>query len=265
MAFLPPSGLRFERELATKFYWKFGSTRLSAPDTQEERHWLNSLYTRFIDPFKQHATSERSDASDHDPPTAGAALATFHSNAVDPTLQNFTSTLHLRDGICFSCWIDRGLDTVPIISHKSSTSIPEILERVGLDSVHRVQNDFSALRQYFDVTDSRLIAKVVNLTNDPSDRDYRHLVFLIRHCRVGQTEEMDICADRNAVDAQNELPVYFATREHPNRTDLAFHKAACLIRKVAGAGNDVEDDFMETEVEDRLQGLGTENESSHSS
>ncbi|KAJ3071973.1 hypothetical protein HDU98_004501 [Podochytrium sp. JEL0797] len=148
------------------------------------------------------------------------------------------------------------------------------------DNIYSVQNGillckgchakFKARRRYFDVVDSHLVAKVVNVTNDPCNPAYVDAVESIEWARLGKIRRNAACAGRTVTDANNELTVYFAdgdTSKHPNRTALAFHKAACLIWKMSGAADDVEVDDMDhdgsvdgllAKVADRLWSLGTD-------
>ncbi|KAJ3390639.1 hypothetical protein HDU84_007190 [Entophlyctis sp. JEL0112] len=197
-----------------------------------------------------------------DPSQAVGSLTALDLNAVDPTHANFRSALHKRDEVCLFCWGNLQLDAAHLIAQKPSPSlsliIPDLLSRAGLDSVDRVQNgillckvchgEFDALRRYIDVVDDRFVAKVVNLTSDPRNQEYIDAVGGIEDSRTGKIRRNPAFAGRTVVDGSNELPVYFAdgdTTKHPNVTALAFHKAACLIWKMAGAADDIEDDDID--------------------
>ncbi|KAJ3025556.1 UNVERIFIED_CONTAM: hypothetical protein HDU68_007002 [Siphonaria sp. JEL0065] len=279
-----------KEEYVAKFYWTFGSSTLPKPDTDEERGCLNLLYARFIEPFKQHGKSGSSNASAHEstPSTPGGPLTALDLNAVDPTHANFRSALHKRDKVCLFCWGNEALDAAHLIAQKPSASpsliIPDLLHRASLDSVYRVQNGillcavchrrFDDLRRYIDVVDNRLVAKVVNLTNDIQNEDYLDAVGAINALRSFKLTKPAF-AGRSVVDASNQLLVYVAdgdTTKHPNLTALAFHKAACLIWKMAGAADDNEDDDIDHEgsvdsllekVGDRLRHFATEYERSN--
>ncbi|KAJ3002837.1 UNVERIFIED_CONTAM: hypothetical protein HDU68_005985 [Siphonaria sp. JEL0065] len=279
-----------KEEYIAKFYWTFGSSTLPEPETDEERSCLNLLYARFIEPFKQHGMSGSSNASPHEstPSTPGGSLTALDLNAVDPTHANFRSALHKRDEVCLFCWGNLALDAA-LIAQKPAASlsliIPDLLSRGGLDSVYRVQNgillckvchgQFDKLRRYIDVVDGRFVAKVVNMTNDANSQEYVNAVRSIEALRDAKVKWDPVFSGRTVVDGNNELPVYFAdgdTTKHPNLTALAFHKAACLIWKMAGAADDIEDDDIDhdgsvvrllAKVSDRLRRLGTEYESSN--
>ncbi|KAJ3356644.1 hypothetical protein HDU83_000506 [Entophlyctis luteolus] len=271
-----------KEEYVAKLYWTFGSSTLPEAETDEERSCLNLLYARFIEPFKQRASSNASPYGSTPSTPIGSSIA-LDLNAVDPTHANFRSALHKRDEVCLFCWGNLQLDAAHLIAQKPSPSlsliIPDLLSRAGLDSVDRVQNgillckvchgEFDALRRYIDVVDDRFVAKVVNLTSDPRNQEYIDAVGGIEDSRTGKIRRNPAFAGRTVVDGSNELPVYFAdgdTTKHPNLTALAFHKAACLIWKMAGAADDIEDDDIDhdgsvdsllAKVSDRLRHLQT--------
>ncbi|KAI8820046.1 hypothetical protein BJ741DRAFT_683481 [Chytriomyces cf. hyalinus JEL632] len=143
-----------------------------------------------------------------------------------------------------------------LITQKSSIPliIEKLLERAGMRSVFQVQNgvllcvnchrSFDALMQYIDVVDSRLIAKIVNRTNDLNDEDYHHNLDDLIGIRAVRKRYQQHAA---IPDLGSEMLV--------NHTVLTFHKAACLIWKLAGAGAIKEDDWSgdsEDEVKKRL-------------
>ncbi|KAJ3370065.1 hypothetical protein HDU84_001485, partial [Entophlyctis sp. JEL0112] len=137
-----------------------------------------------------------------------------------------------------------------------SLIIPDLLRRAGLDSVYRVQNGillcavchrrFDDLRRYIDIVDGHLVAKVVNLTYDPNNQDYINSVGAIEALRLMKLQRDPSFCSRTVFDTNNELHIYFADggdpTKNPNITALAFHKAACLIWKISGAADDIEDE-----------------------
>ncbi|KAJ3238603.1 hypothetical protein HDU81_007523 [Chytriomyces hyalinus] len=265
-------------EYAAKFYWTFGSERLPAPNTQEETDCLTLLYACFIEPIRQHG----SHSSDFDTSSYASSPSTRGSRdsvAIETEYSSFKLAVEARDQVCLFCWQHIDPRAVPLFAQKSSNVVKNIIDhhmkQAGLHSVYQVQNgvflcpncngQFGALRWYIDVSDSR---KVVNLTNDPNDGEYLDVMKLIAGWRtLCQNLQLNAAlAGRDAVDANNELPVYFAdddTNTHPNHAALAFHKAACLIWKTAGGDEVKEDDAMDVdggdvemcfaEVVDRLE------------
>ncbi|KAJ3263772.1 hypothetical protein HDU77_010050 [Chytriomyces hyalinus] len=249
------------------FYWTFGSNRLM--EKAEEERCLNLLYAGFIQPFKQHGTRGSSNASPHGSSgsTPIGSSTPIRSNATDPTHSNFSTALRKRDVKCLICWDDEGINAAHLIAQKSSIPlvIEKLLERAGMRSVFQVQNGvllcatchilFDALKRYIDVVDGRLIAKIVNTTNDPNDEENLRRLDRLTSIRASQ-KKYQYHAD--IADSPAEMPVYIPFNDetmHPNHTALAFHKAACLIWKLAGAGAVNEDDWSgdgEDEVENRL-------------
>ncbi|TPX58207.1 hypothetical protein CcCBS67573_g09183 [Chytriomyces confervae] len=245
------------------FYWTFRSNRLM--EKAEEEQCLNLLYARFIQPFTQGSSNASPHGSSGSTPNGSSTPIT--SNATDPTHSNFSTALRKRDVACLICWDYKETDATHLIAQKTSIPlvIEKLLERAGMHSVFQVQNgvllcsachrSFDALKQYIDVVDGCLIAKIVNTTNDPNDKEYlRDLERLtgIRAIHKKYQYHADIA------DLPSELPVYIPLDDetmHPNHTALAFHKVACMIWKLAGAGAVNEDDWSgdgEDEVENRL-------------
>ncbi|KAI8823201.1 hypothetical protein BJ741DRAFT_655046 [Chytriomyces cf. hyalinus JEL632] len=283
-------------DYASKLYWTLGTASLPAPDTPEEWSCLELLYNRFIHPFREIGTgSSHSTPPESPPSTPGGSSTAFESNASNPGPGNFRSALLKRDKVCLFCWDAdaNALDAAHLIAQKGGVPvtplIQDLLDRAGLDSTYRVQNGvllcaschrkFDSLRRYFDVEDGRLVAKVVNLTSDRDDENYVDAVTAIQWQRFGKTQWNADFASRTVVVDENEPPAHFAVyfadndeSKHPNRTALSFHKAACLIWKLAGAGDDAEDDYTDgggsvdgvlARVSDKLRSLETDNEGSY--
>ncbi|KAI8839207.1 hypothetical protein BJ741DRAFT_680208 [Chytriomyces cf. hyalinus JEL632] len=268
-------------DYAAKLYWTLGTPSLPAPDTPEECSCLDLLYNRFIYPFKQYSQgSSHSTPHESCPSTPGGSSTAFESNASNPGPGNFRSALLKRDKVCLFCWGHLGLDAAHLIAQKGGVAVAALIQnhlhQAGLDSIYRVQNgvllckvchgEFDNLRRYFDVEDGRLVAKVVNLTSDRDDENYVDAVTVIQWQRFGKIRRNAGFASRTVVVEENELPSHFAVyfadddvSKHPNLTALASHKAACLIWKMAGAGDDAEDDFsvdtVLAQVSDKLRSL----------
>ncbi|KAJ3230660.1 hypothetical protein HDU77_001252 [Chytriomyces hyalinus] len=249
------------------FYWTFGSNRLK--ENAEEEQCLSLLYARFIQPFTQHDTSGSSNASSQgssgSTPLGSSTPITL--NATDPTHSNFSTALRKRDVVCLICWDYEVTDAAHLIAQESSFPlvIDTLLERAGMHSVFQVQNGvllcatchrlFDALKQYIDVVDGRLFAKIVNTTNNPNDKDYLRDLERLNAYRAIHKKYQHHAA---IADLGSEMPVYIPLDDvttHPNHTALAFHKAACLIWRVAGARAVNDDDWLDDsdeEVENRL-------------
>lgn len=170
----------------------------------------------------------------------------------EPTHSRFRTALRKRDGVCLFCWEPEEVEAAHLIAQKNVNFAYEerpILQRAGLSHKHLVQNGmwlcrichsrFHKLKRYVDVVDDKVVLKVVNETNDPSSDKHRKWtevvgdLQLLRHNRQGRWTD-----NRQAVEANGEMAIYFlpgnATELLPNRAALQFHKAACLIWKMAG-------------------------------
>ncbi|KAI8839983.1 hypothetical protein BJ741DRAFT_647162 [Chytriomyces cf. hyalinus JEL632] len=236
---------------ATQFYWTFGSERLPAPNTHEERDCLHLLYSRCIEPFKQYRMNGFSFFISHDevPPSPATRSVALVSNSTAPTYSNFTLAIELRDQVCLFCWNHQPVYAAQLIGQASSTTliVPNLLKHAGLDSLNCVQN--VSVSRTIHVADGRLIAKVVKRTNDPNDRDYLRATISLANYRGFAMNHQPIAgtAGISAVDTNNELPVIILNNDmskHPNHTALAFHKAACLIWNMAGGREGDDDDDL---------------------
>ncbi|KAJ3240108.1 hypothetical protein HDU81_004528 [Chytriomyces hyalinus] len=186
-----PLGNSLREGYAAKFYWAFGPSRLPAPNTDEETYCLDFLFSQFIEPFKQE---DRNLIDTEESQTA------LEFNAENPTRSNFEAALHERDKMCLFCWGRMALEATVLIPQAPSTSTllnrgyQALLNRTGLESEYQVQNgvplcvscqkEVDGLGRYFDVVDGHLVAKIVNMTNDPNDSDYLDDISVITSYRV---------------------------------------------------------------------------------
>jgi hypothetical protein len=136
---------------------------------------------------------------------------------------------------------------IPMSNEESS-----ILQRAGLIQTHHVQNglllcqichsQFDKLNRYVDVVDDKLVVKVVNETDDEHDVDYKRTVDVLEANRAVNRRYMG--NDRKTMESHGAMALYFLQNNQtklPNRKALEFHKAACLIWRMAGgAENDEE-------------------------
>ncbi|KAI9344028.1 hypothetical protein BDR26DRAFT_858035 [Obelidium mucronatum] len=276
-------------DYASKIYWTLRTPSLPEPNSDQERRCLNLLYNRFIHPFKQYSKGSSNSTPHESPPSTppGASSLALDSNAVNPCQSNFKAALMKRDKVCLFCWVNDPLDAAHLIAQKGGASIAPLVEdllfRASLDNIYRVQNGiflcknchtpFDGLRRYIEVVDGGLVAKVVNLTNDSQNEEWRKAVRDLRIGRAGREEDWP---GRQAVDAAGDMYIYFDQNDAnilPNQTALIFHKAACLIWKMAGAANDSSNEFLDdgddgsvdgllAKVSNRLRGLDGNNDRS---
>ncbi|KAI8893608.1 hypothetical protein BC833DRAFT_607740 [Globomyces pollinis-pini] len=111
----------------------------------------------------------------------------------------------------------------------------------------KCHGEFYQLKRYVDVVDDKLVVKVVNhsvLRNDDKHRDWERLNGFLRVSRSFWQSDWTDIDNRQCVEPNGEMALYFvlnnATRL-PNRNALEFHKAACLIWRMAG-GAESEDE-----------------------
>ncbi|KAI9337788.1 hypothetical protein BDR26DRAFT_803924 [Obelidium mucronatum] len=235
-----------------EIYSLVGSASFPHPGSKEETDYLHLLYDRCIRPFKQHGRNASNNSSPH--PSEPSSISGSSSDLLNLKHADFKAALQARDKICLFCWGRIQLQASHLIAEKSSIAriTAQILSSAGLESVYQVQNgvllcknchgEFDALRRYIDVNDdNHLIAKVVNLTNDPNDADVRSDLKGFKGYRDSQLEFMSDV--REVINASGEMPIYSVQTDlalSPNRMALQFHKTACLIWRMAG-GADVDD------------------------
>ncbi|KAI8845014.1 hypothetical protein BJ741DRAFT_586620 [Chytriomyces cf. hyalinus JEL632] len=240
---------------------KFYSTEV--PDIDHVLHQVASFgkFNKFgfLDGILMHTPDKEcgsSNASTHrsSVSTPTGSSTPIKSNATDPTDSNFSTALRKMDLVFLICWEHEETDAAHLIAHPTR-----------MHSVFQVQNGvllcstcyrlFHVLKRHIHVVDGRLIAKIVNRTNDWNDRVYLRTLEDLTGVRAIRKKYQRHAA---IADLASETPVYIPfddVTNHPNHTALAFHKAACLIWKLAGAGAVNEDDCSgdyEEEVENRL-------------
>ncbi|KAI9341149.1 hypothetical protein BDR26DRAFT_895231 [Obelidium mucronatum] len=255
--------LTHHNEYIDEVYSLLWSASFPQPGSNEETDYLNLLYDRYIRPFKQH---RRNGSSRTSTPRSSAPPSVSSSSAAD--LQklehaDFKAALHSRDKVCLFCWGNLQLDAAHVIAQKSSIAliIAELLARSSLNSVYEVQNgvllckvchgEFDGLRRYIDVDENdSLVAKVVNLTNDPNNEDYVDALDIVKAIRGTKAKRFH---GRNVVNGNGEMQIYFVQNDpaiYPNRIALEFHKTACLIWKMAGGADAELDEEMEVDDDD---------------
>jgi hypothetical protein len=176
------------------------------------------------------------------------------------THKDLKKAVEKRDGVCLFCWDKQEGQGAHIIAQKNigmAFDEPSLLARAGLTQKHQVQNGlllcikchsiFDKLKRYVDVVDDKLVVKVVNYSvsgNDEKHKEWKDNVRMLKLVRSGWQENWTDIDNRQAVEPNGEMALYFvlnnATRL-PNRDALEFHKAACLIWRMAG-GAESEDE-----------------------
>jgi hypothetical protein len=235
----------------------------------QEESFIDSLFDCYIRPFHKSyiAGSEFCQT-----PTTGSSRTPSRTNSAedldytpeekDLSHKDFKKSVVRRDGVCLFCWDVKEIEGAHIIAQKT---IPiaydenSLLQRAGLTQKHQVQNglllcnkchsQFDKLLLYVDVVDDKLVLKVVNQTNDPTDGNWQSMMDRLRYAREGELRIQNnvACKDgRVAVESDGEMALYFVHDNPsilPNRDALDFHKAACLIWRMAGGAEPDEDEY----------------------
>ena len=186
------------------------------------------------------------------------------------THKDLKKAVEKRDGVCLFCWDKLQCHEAHIIAQKNipvAYGEPSVLAGAGLEQKHQVQNgmllcikchgEFDQLKRYVDVVDDKLVVKVVNysvLRNDEKHRDWQRDVRNLRGMRRLNEEDWTDIDNRQEVEPNGEMALYFVLNNPtklPNREALKFHKAACLIWRMAG-GAESEDEHCPDDDDDYI-------------
>jgi hypothetical protein len=184
------------------------------------------------------------------------------------THKNLKKAIEKRDGVCLFCWGNKQLEAAHIIAQKNipmTYDEPSLLLRAGLTQKHQVQNglllcgnchgEFDQLQLYVDVVDDKLVVRVVNhsvLGNDDKHKEWERLNGALRVSRSFWQSDWTDIDNRQCVEPNGEMALYFVLNNPtrlPNRDALEFHKAACLIWRMAG-GAESEDEHCPDDDDD---------------
>jgi len=119
----------------------------------------------------------------------------------------------------------------------------------------KCHGEFDQLKRYVDVVDDKLVVKVVNysvLGNDDKHRDWEIAFGKLKNDRLFMSRYWS--DGRQGVEPNGEMALYFALNNPtrlPNRDALEFHKAACLIWRMAG-GAESEDEHCPDDDDDYI-------------
>lgn len=239
----------------------------------QEKAIVDEMYQFYIYPFKQHNGAGN---SCHTPESSRPSSRNNSAEDLDYVPDEEERELNhkdlkkavvKRDGVCLFCWNSRQLHGAHILAQKD---IPfkydetALFERTGLEQKHQVQNglllcaichgEFDALKRYVDVVNDKLVVKVVNETDDPENAKYiewkRALRDLKMSRQVREEDWFDIDS-RQAINSDGELELDFLNNIPsllPNLKALEFHKAACLIWRMAG-GAEPDEEYCSDEDE----------------
>ena len=241
------------------------STTSQLADPQHPRTFIDDMFAHYILPFHK----DYSDTSTcHTPLSSNPPSRSNSAEDLDYvpeerelTHKDLKKAVEKRDGVCLFCWGNKQLEATHIIAQKNipmAYDEPSLLLRASLTQKHQVQNglllcgnchdEFDQLQRYVDVVDDKLVVKVVNysvLRNDEKHWDWQRDVRNLRAMRNANEEDWTNIDNRQAVEPNGEMALYFVLNNLtrlPNRDALEFHKAACLIWRMAG-GAESEDEY----------------------
>ena len=239
------------------------TTLLTLLENQEfkdqEMVFIYKMYLFYISPFKGHRDPH---GSCHTPQTTSVHSSkqnSFENLDYVPeeaekklTHKNLKNAVLKRDGVCLFCWCRIQSEGAHIMNPMDSPfqiDEPSLFQRTGLKQKHQVQNGLllcanchvllDRLKRYIDVVDDKLVIKIVNQTNDPIDEEYKEWLLLTGHLKAIRSFAQNLGTDnRQAVNSDGEMELYFLNADPkllPNRKALEYHKAACLIWRMAGS------------------------------
>ena len=238
------------------------STTSQLADPQHPRTFIDDMFAHYILPFHK----DYSDTSTcHTPVSSNPPSRSNSAEDLDYvpeerelTHKDLKKAVEKRDGVCLFCWNRKPLKGCHIIAQKNipmAYDEPSLLLRAGLTQKHQVQNglllcgnchdEFDQLQRYVDVVDDKLVVKVVNysvLRNDDKHMEWEIVLGKLKNDRLFM--ERYSSDGRQAVEPNGEMALYFVLNNPtklPNRQALEFHKAACLIWRMAG-GAESEDE-----------------------
>ncbi|KAI8894585.1 hypothetical protein BC833DRAFT_543394 [Globomyces pollinis-pini] len=234
------------------------STTSQLADPQHPRTFIDDMFARYILPFHKDysdSSSCHTPLSSNPPSRSNSAEdLDYVPEEMELTHKDLKKAVEKRDGVCLFCWDKLQCHGAHIIAQKNIGMAYDepssLLARAGLTQKHQVQNglllcikchgEFDQLQQYVDVVDDKLVVKVVNhsvLRNDDKHRDWIDAVETLKDTRLGKQRRLPEFSSRQAVEHNGEMALYFVLNnptELPNREALRFHKAACLIWRMAG-------------------------------
>ncbi len=252
-------------------------------DPEHQPTFIDEMFARYIVPFHK----DYSDSSTCHTPVSSKRSSRQNSvqdldfvpEQREPTHADLKKSLEKRDVVCLFCWQTEILEGAHIIAKKKTFmeyDESSLLLRAGLTSKHTIQNGlllcnhchalFDRLRRYVDVADDKLVVKVVNysvLKNDDKHNYWIDQVETIKEARIGKQKRFPEFSGRKTVESNGEMSLYFVHADPallPNIQSLQFHKAACLIWRMAGGAESEEehcpdDDGCHIPVDYRSKGI----------
>ncbi|KAI3656267.1 hypothetical protein MP638_002008 [Amoeboaphelidium occidentale] len=224
----------------------------------EVEGFIESCYQRYIAVFHQHSGSSYRTVSSSRPSSRTNFRQDMNGeHAPEITDSQFRHSVRERDLVCLFCWNDLECHAAHIVAKKDVPILynqRSILQGVGLQSKNQ-------LKRYVDVVEEngnlKYVVKIVKGVRESDEADWDDAVELVRETR--KVKKRRKCPDRD-VESNGDFALWFmnsleypqnerASRSNrpaqsvdlrPNVLALQFHKAACLIWRMAG-GAEYED------------------------
>ena len=237
-----------------------------------EHAFIDSMFDYYILPF--HKSYNSNLGSCHSPSTVSSRPISRTDSTEDLDYvpeekelfhKDLKKAVVKRDVVCLFCWDNLECEGAHIISQKNVPTAYDgsfILQRAGLTQKHQVPNglllcpichrQFDKLKRYVDIFDDKLVVKVVNETNDTTSDKHMEWISTVSDLKelrmISQKKWIGI-DNRKAVESNGEMALYFVQNNStklPNRQALEFHKAACMIWRMAG-GAETEEEYSDDE------------------
>jgi hypothetical protein len=225
---------------------------------EQENCFIDSMFDYYIRPF--HKSYNTDSESCHTPSTVSSRTPSRSNSTEDLDYvpeekglvhKDLKKAVAKRDVVCLFCWNRKPLKGSHIIAQKNvSMAYDEasLFIRAGITQKHQIQNglllcgnchdEFDLLKRYVDLIDDNLVVKVVNETNDETSEKHKEWEIVIGKLKNDRLFMEIYWSDgRQAVESNGEMSLYFVQNNPtklPNRNALEFHKAACMIWRMAG-------------------------------
>jgi hypothetical protein len=239
---------------------------------EKEKEFIDSMFDFYIRPFHMSyiKDSERCYTPINDSPSRSNSVEELENVPEEKEFKHtdLKNALLSRDGVCLFCWNSLECEAAHIIAQKNSPIAYDessLFFRAGLTQKHQIQNGlllcvichrrFDKLKQYVDVVEEKMVIKIVNEANDETSAKHRVWEWNVSDLvtiRSGRENRFSNIDSRLAVKGEKgEMALYFIENDQtkwPNRNALAFHKAACLIWRMAG-GAEIDEEYCSDDEE----------------
>jgi hypothetical protein len=227
------------------------SLLVSTQFKDQENYFIDSMFDYYIRPF--HKSYNTDSESCHTPSSVSSRTNSGEDLDYVPEDKELLHTdlkkaVAKRDVVCLFCWNRKPLKGSHIIAQNNvpmACDEASLFIRAGIMQKHQIQNglllcgnihdEFDLLKRYVDVVDGKLVVKVVNEPNDENNDNYRSATKGLKGSRRDQLEFVP--DNRQPIETNGEMALHFVKNNPtklPKRNALEFHKAACMIWRMAG-------------------------------